>query len=96
VRAVAEHAGGRFRLHFVDLPEAQRRARATARWEGSPTSTFEMHPSDHDHFLGIFQAPTDSELAASHLPAPPRGHRSWLAWAADRWPSLPEFTDERE
>ena len=36
VRAVAEHGGGRFRLYFVDLPEAERRARATARWERRP------------------------------------------------------------
>jgi predicted kinase len=32
VRAVAEHASGSFLLHFVDLPEAERRARAKARW----------------------------------------------------------------
>jgi predicted kinase len=96
VRAVAEHAGGRFRLHFVDLPEAERRARATARSDGDGSSTFEMSPSDHDRFLGLFQAPTEAEIAAKHLPAPPTGHRSWLAWAANRWPSLPEFADERE
>jgi predicted kinase len=58
IRAVAEHAGGRFRLYFVDLPEAERRARARARWEGDPGATFEMSPGDHDRFLGIFQAPT--------------------------------------
>ena len=34
VRAVAEHAGGRFRRHFIDLPEGEPRARATARWAG--------------------------------------------------------------
>ena len=96
IRAVAEHAGGLFRLHFIDLPEAERRARATARWEGDPGATFEMNPGDHDRFLGIFQAPTEAEIAAKHLPAPPTGHRSWLAWAADRWPSLPDFADERE
>jgi predicted kinase len=96
VRAVAEHAGGRFRLHFIDLPEAERRARATARWEGDPGATFEMTPGEHDRFRGIFQAPTEAEIAAEHLPAPPTGYRSWLAWAANRWPSLPEFADERE
>jgi predicted kinase len=96
IRAVTEHAGGRFRLHFVELPEAERRARATARWEGEPGSTFEMTAGDHDRFLGIFQAPTEAETAAKHLPAPPTGHRSWLAWAADRWPSFPDFADELE
>ena len=94
VRAVAEHAGGRFRLQFVDLPEVERRARATARWEGDPGSTFEMSPGDHDRFTGLFQAPTEAEIAAKHLPAPPTGHRSWLAGAANRWPSLPDFSDD--
>ena len=96
IRAVAEHAGGRFRLHFIDMPEAERRARATARWEGDSGSTFEMTAGDHDRFRSIFQAPTEAEIAAKHLPAPPAGHRSWLGWAADRWPSLPDFTDEQE
>lgn len=96
VRAVADHASGRFRLHFVDLPEAERRARATARSESDPGSTFELSPSDHDRFADSFQAPTKAEIGAQHLPAPPTGHRSWLAWAATRWPSLPDFTDDRE
>ncbi len=96
VRAVAEHAGGRFLLHFVDLSEAERRARATARWEAGQGSNFEMNPGDHDRFVDDFQAPTDAEIAAEHPPAPPTGHRSWLAWAADRWPSLPDFADEEE
>lgn len=91
VRAVTEHAGGVFRLHFLDLPEAERRARATARWEKDPGSTFEMSPDDHDRYLSLFHAPTDAELHAAQLPEPPPGHGSWLAWAATRWPSLPDF-----
>ncbi|MGZ5328912.1 MAG: AAA family ATPase [Actinomycetota bacterium] len=94
VRAVAEHAGGRFLMHFVDLPEAERRARATARWEADPGSTFELSPDDHGLFAGLFQAPTEAEIAAKQVPSPPKGHRSWLAWAANRWPSLPDFSDD--
>jgi hypothetical protein len=55
-----------------------------------------MTPGDHDRFLGIFEAPTEEEIATERLPAPPAGHRSWLAWAADRWPSLPDFADEQD
>ena len=91
VRAVTEHAGGRFCLHFVDLTEAERRARATARWETDPGSTFEMSHEDHDRYLDLFEAPADAELAAGPLREPPVGHGSWLAWAAARWPSLPDF-----
>jgi predicted kinase len=94
VRAVAEHAGGRFRLHFLDIPEHERRARAHARWEADPGSTFEMSNDDHERYLGLFEPPSDAELAATQLPPPPQGHGSWLAWAADRWPSLPDFGEE--
>ena len=96
VRAVTEHATGLFRLHFVDLPEAERRARATARWEADPESSFAMSPGDHDRYLQHFQAPTDAEAAATHLPEPPPGHRSWLAFAASRWPSLPDLGADQD
>ena len=96
VRAVTEHAEGRFRLHFIDLPEAERRARSTARWKADPSSSFAMSPDDHDRYVNLFQAPTDAEIRAPHQPEPPRGHRSWLAWAATRWPSLPDFSDDRD
>lgn len=94
VRAVTEHAGGQFHLHFVHLPEAERRARATARFEADRGSTFAMNADDHDRFLSQFQAPSEAEVAAEHLPEPPPSHSSWLAWAADRWPSLPDLGDE--
>lgn len=94
VRAVAEHAGGHFHLHFVGLPEAERRARATARWEADRGSTFEMSADDHERFLSLFQPPSETEVTAKYPPAPPPGHKSWLAWAADRWPSLPDFGNE--
>jgi predicted kinase len=91
VRAVTEHAGGRFQLHFIDLSEPERRARADARWRTDPGSTFEMSPDDHDRFRSLFHAPTDAEIQAARIPEPPPGHTSWLSWAAGRWPSLPDF-----
>jgi predicted kinase len=94
VRAVARHAKARFQLHFIDLPERERRARAAARWEADPGSTFEMSTEDHEHFLRLFQRPSEVELNAERLPAAPDGFESWLTWAAGRWPSLPDLTDE--
>ena len=96
VRAVAEHAGGLFLLHYIELPEAERRARAAARWETAPTSTFQMSADDHDRYASLFQPPTEDELKVTRLPPPPDGHTSWLAWSATRWPSLPDFHDEPE
>ncbi len=96
VRAVTEHAAGRFRLHFIDLPEAERRTRATARWKADPSSSFAMSPDDHDRYVNLFQAPTDAEIRATHQPEPPQGHSSWLAWAATRWPSLPDYGADQD
>ena len=95
VRAVAQHAKARFQLHFIDLPEPERRARAAARWTTDPASTFEMTTEDHERFLRLFERPSVFEINAKRLPSPPDGFGSWLTWAAGRWPSLPDFADER-
>lgn len=91
VRAVTEHAGARFQMHFVDLPETVRRHRAATRWRTDPGSTFEMTVADHERFFGLFQPPSENELEAAGLPEAPKGFESWLSWAAARWPSLPDF-----
>jgi len=91
VRAVAEHAGGRFQMHVLDLDERERRARSAARWRDDPRSTFEMTDADHDRYVELYERPTDAELHAG-LPAPPPGSATWLAWAAGRWPSLPDLS----
>ena len=94
VRAVAEHAGARFQMHFVDLPESARRHRAATRWQADPDSSFEITEEDHERFAITFQPPTQDELDATRLPAVPDGLESWLTWAAARWPSLPDVTHE--
>jgi predicted kinase len=95
VRAVAGHAGARFQIHFVDLPEAARRHRAAARWDADPDSTFEITGEDHERFASRFQPPSPNELNATRVPDPPPGFESWLTWAATRWPSFPDLTYEQ-
>lgn len=92
VRAVAEHAGARFQMHFVDLPESARRHRAGARWQADPASTFEITDEDHERSARAFQPPSESELNAPCIPEAPEGFESWLTWAAARWPSLPDLS----
>lgn len=75
VRAVAEHAGARFRVHFLDLSEPARRHRAATRWEADPESTFEIPAEDHERFAGGFQRPSHHELNATRLPEAPDGFR---------------------
>jgi predicted kinase len=98
IRSLAEHAGARYELIFVDLPEDERRARVAQRWREDPGSTFEMTSADNDLYVSAFQRPSDRELTAGPTPGPtpgpPSGHATWLAWAAERWPSLPDLGGE--
>ncbi|REG00648.1 putative kinase [Asanoa ferruginea] len=91
IRAVAEIAGGRFELAYLEIGEDERRARASRRWIEMPGSTFPMTDADHDLYLASFHPPTPEELAYAPIPDPPPGVGSWLEWASQRWPTLPRF-----
>jgi predicted kinase len=91
IRSIAEGAGASFELSYLELDEAERRARAGRRWHEEPGSTFPMTDADHDRFLRLFQVPTPDELAYAPIPAPPAGFGSWPEWASQRWPTLPRL-----
>jgi len=91
IRAVAESAGARFDLRYVEIDEAERRARATARWQSAPESTFPMSDEDHDRFLALCRPPSRAELDGDPSPAAPSGFAGWLHWASERWPTLPRL-----
>ena len=90
LRAIAGLAGADFELHYVTLPEDERRKRATARWREAPEETFEMTLDDHERFRTLFTPPTTYELQGC-APPPPLPFESWSAWASDRWPTLPRL-----
>src|SRR3954449_10096915 len=48
LRAIADLANADFELHYLTLPEEERRKRATARWHDSPEEIFEMSYEDHE------------------------------------------------
>src|SRR3954454_21817247 len=91
LRAIADLADADFELHYLTLPEDERRKRSTARWREAPQETFEMTHEDHERFRGMFRPPTTEELRRRSLPPPPTPFESWPAWASDRWPSLPRL-----
>ncbi len=91
LRAIADLAGAEFELHYLTLPEDERRKRAEARWREAPEEIFEMTDEDHGRFRALFIPPTTEELHGSSLPPPPMPFESWPAWASDRWPTLPRL-----
>jgi predicted kinase len=91
LRAVAGLSGADFEIHYLTLPEDERRDRATARQRAFPEETFEMTPEDHERFRTQFTPPTTEELHGSPVPGPPAPFESWPAWASGRWPTLPRL-----
>jgi predicted kinase len=91
IRAIAALTGADFELHYLQLPEDERRVRAATRWHCTPGETFDMTADDHDRFLASYQPPSAEELAGTIMPDPPSPWSSWTAWAADRWPTLPDL-----
>ncbi len=91
IRAIAESVRARFELRYVRLDEAERRARAAARWQSAPETTFPMSDADHDGYLAAFTPPTPRELSGAPLPDAPPGFDTWCHWASVRWPTLPRF-----
>lgn len=91
IAAIAAAAGAEYRLVHLELPEAERRARAARRWVEAPDTTFEMTEAHHDHYLASFVPPTPAERAGGPPPAPPAPCESWLEWASQRWPTLPRL-----
>lgn len=92
IRALAEDARAAFRMHALDLPEPERRSRAAARWREAPDSTFPMTAQDQDRYVAAYEPPGPQEWSATELPCAPDGFPTWLAWAADRWPSLTDLS----
>jgi predicted kinase len=90
LRAIAGLAGAEFTVHYLTLPEAERRRRASVRERQAPDETFAMTDEDHERFRALFSPPTAHELDGP-LPPPPDPFESWPAWAAARWPSLPRL-----
>jgi len=74
-------------------PEERIALRAVRRWETARHETFEMSEADHDRFLACYQPPTEAERGVD-LPDPPDPFATWTAWAADRWPSLPDLGED--
>jgi predicted kinase len=91
IRAITESVPARFDLRYVCVDEAERRARATARWETAPETTFPMSEDDHDQFVALCIPPSPAELSYAPIPEAPSPFENWFDWASDRWPSLPRL-----
>lgn len=65
LRAIANLAGADFELHFLTLPEDERRQRADARWRESPEEIFELTLEDHERFRACSRRPRPTNSKAA-------------------------------
>ena len=95
LRAVAGLADADFSIEYLQIPEAERRARCDRRWVEAPETTFEMTSEDQDRFVSLCRPPSAHELANGPMPRPPSDFETWPAWASARWPTLPRLDTGR-
>ena len=64
--------------------------RIQSRFAETPHQTWAMSDEELTTWRAFFQEPDEAELDGSVLEDAPQEFASWSAWAANRWPSLPD------
>ena len=89
LRWIADSLGVRAQVVYLPIEYEEQRRRLADRYETVP-GQFQMSDADLKQWHLQFQAPDQEELSHAEIPAAPPGHATWLQWACERWPSLPE------
>jgi predicted kinase len=87
MRWLAAERGAACVLVYLPVDRATQLQRLRHRWRDAPQETFEITEAEADAGRKQFQPPDPAELSGGHVPPPPAGWSSWLAWAGERWPS---------
>ncbi|GAA0296031.1 AAA family ATPase [Kineococcus aurantiacus] len=87
--------GADCRVEYLPVDHETQRARVRRRSARTPEQAFAMSPEELLDWRRRFQEPTAGELSGAPLPAAPHPHATWSAWAAARWPSLPDAYGHR-
>jgi len=64
--------------------------RVQNRFAETPEQTWTMSEEELTKWRALFQEPDEAELSGTILEDAPQGYASRSAWAASRWPSLPD------
>ncbi|WP_432503328.1 AAA family ATPase [Kineococcus arenarius] len=86
--------GADCRTEYLTLDPETQLARIRRRSTHTPEQTFAVSAEDLARWRHDFEEPTAEELGGALPPPPPPTHATWSAWAAARWPSLPDTWGE--
>ena len=90
LRWCARQLGANSQVIYVPIDPETQRERVHNRFAETRDQTWPMREEDLTQWRAFFQEPDDAELQGTVLEDAPHGYVSWSAWAASRWPTLPD------
>jgi predicted kinase len=90
LRWMAKQVGAKSQVMYLPISIEAQRERVQNRFAETPDETWQMSETQLAEWRTLFDEPDEAELSGSLLPDHPPECTSWSAWAAKRWPSLPD------
>ena len=90
LRWIARRLGARSQVIYLPIDQETQRQRVQTRFEETPDETWPMSEAELTQWHAGFDEPDAAELQGAALDDAPPGYATWSAWAAARWPSLPD------
>lgn len=90
LRWMAKQIGAKSQVMYLPIDREAQRTRVQSRFVETPDQTWQMSEAELTKWRALFDEPDEAELSGSFLPEHPHEYTSWSAWAAKRWPSLPD------
>ena len=92
LRWIAKHIGAKSQVIYLPIDPETQRQRVQKRFAETPDQTWQMSEEELTQWRAFFHEnePDEAELNGTILENVPAGYESWSAWAAKRWPSLPD------
>lgn len=90
LRWMAKQIGATSQVIYLPIDMEKQRERVQNRFVETPNETWQISEAELTEWRTLFDEPDEAELSGSFLPDHPPEYTSWSAWAAKRWPSLPD------
>ncbi len=90
LRWMAKQIGARSQVIYLPVDTETQRERVQNRFVATPDQTWQLSEAELAQWRTLFDEPNEDELRGACIPEHPREYMSWSAWAAKRWPSLPD------
>ena len=90
LRWIARRVGAKSQVIYLPIDIEAQRGRVQNRFVEIPDETWQMSEEELTKWRALFDEPDEAELNGTVLEDAPQGYASWSAWAASRWPSLPD------